>query len=253
MIYLEISTQLKQKNYIYVCIKSKNRVVIRQEYVCIKNTWRSTLYGSILKALNMSGAQDNPYTFLCSGTVATSKAQPEISPTIQRLTCLCGTDEISALLQPFCGDGSFGTSWVPRANGYNSSFVPNLMSRRPRRSMEGLSFIFGQIPRLVQTESQTLTAFPVVLEKPFTITLPKPSNDPATKRSQAAASHSPHAVALASTQQSLLVHCYFVYCFKISLIAAITMRHWEETEALFAMMIRLYAKYLLSCLTCITM
>lgn len=53
--------------------------------------------------------------------------------------------------------------------------------------MKGLSFIFGQIPQLVQTESQTLTAFPVVLEKPFAIMLPKPSNDPATEQSQAAA------------------------------------------------------------------
>lgn len=79
--------------------------------------------------------------------------------------------------------------------------------------MKGLSFIFGQIPQLVQTESQTLTAFLVFLEKLFAIMLPKPSNDPATEQSQAAASHSPLAVALASTQQFLLVHCYFVYSF----------------------------------------
>lgn len=211
IIYLEISTQLKQKNYIYVCIKNN------AYYVCIKNTWciihQFTLYRSILKALNTSDTQDNPYMFLCSRTVPTSKAQPEISPAVQRLTCLCGADQISALLQPLCRDGSFGTSWVPRANGYNSSFVPNLMSRRPRRSMKGLSFIFGQIPQLVQTESQTLTAFLVFLEKLFAIMLPKPSNDPATEQSQAAASHSPLAVALASTHQFLLVHCYFVYSF----------------------------------------
>lgn len=102
------------------------------------------------------------------------------------------------------------------------------MSRRPKRSMKGLSFVFGQIPRLLQTQSQTLTAFSIVLEKPLGTRLPKPPGQPATQGCDAAASHALLSAAFASTHKSRLVPkvIFFVCCFKTSVIAAITVRHW---------------------------
>lgn len=126
-----------------------------------------------------------------------------------------------------------------------AAFVPNVMPRRPRRSMQGLSSAFGQIPRPAQTVPDTY-CFPSRSET--TLTLPKPSSH---KASQAAATHAPTAAASASSQQSPLVHSisFLPYCFKMTLITAITTRQWEEKQASLPTTIKLNAEHVLSCFT----
>lgn len=77
--------------------------------------------------------------------------------------------------------------------------------------MKGLSFVSGQIPKAGQTQRQTLTALPVLPEKPLLLLLPNPPNHPTPKELQPA---------LIPQQKSFLIPnvIFFLCCFKMSVM-----------------------------------